>query len=61
MQFSVMWARMLERVTQTPLVLVDSYEEHDLVSLVNDEMSHESDENLDENSASANDKFSVMI
>ena len=52
---------MLERVAQTPLVLADSYAVHDSVSLVNNEMSHRSDENLDENSASANDKFSVMI
>ena len=48
---------MLKHVAQTPLVLADLYEVHDLVSPVNDEMSHRSDEN----SASAKDKFSVMI
>ena len=57
---------MLEPIAQTPLALVYLYEAHNLVSLVNNEMSHGSDENLDarvhnENLASANDKFLVMI
>ena len=52
---------MLEPIAQTPLALVYLYEAHNLVSLVNVEMSHGSVENLDENSASTNDKFLVMI
>ena len=36
----------LERVDQTPFVLADSYAANNLVSLVNDEMSHGSNENL---------------
>ena len=57
---------LLERVAQTPLVLAGAYNIHDSVSLVRDEMSHGSNENLDarvrnENSASTNNKFFVMI
>ena len=57
--------RVLECVSQTPLVLAGVYDTHKLASLVNNEMSHGSNENSDvrvrdENSASANDKFSVM-
>ena len=57
---------LLEHVAQTPLLLATVYDAHDSVSLGSDEMSHGSDENLnarlrDENSASANDKFLVMI
>ena len=53
--------RMLQCVAQTFLVLFDLYEAHDLVSLVNNDMSHGSVENLDKNLASTNDKFSVMV
>ena len=52
--------RVLERIAQTPLVLVDSHETHDLVSLLNNEMIHRSNENLDGNSSSAKNKFLVM-
>ena len=57
---------MLECVAQTPLVLTDAYDLHDSVSLMNNEMSHGSDGNLDarvrdKNLVSTNDKFLVMI
>ena len=60
------WRCVLEHVDQTPFVLADSYAAHDSVSLVNDEMSQGSNENLDaqvrnENLASTNDKILVMI
>ena len=59
-------AFMLERISQTPLVLASAYDMHDSMSLVNDEISHGSDENSDaqvrnKNLSSANNKFSVMI
>ena len=53
--------RVLEHVAQTPLVLAGVYDTHNSVSLVNDKMRHKSDENSDENLASADDKFLVMI
>ena len=65
--------RVLERVAQTPFVLAGTYDTHDpvshgnAVSPVNDKMSYggsnqNSDARVcDENSASANDKFLVMI
>ena len=56
---------LLERVAQTPLVLAGAYNIHDSVSLVRDEMSHGSNENLDarvhnENLASTNGKHRAM-
>ena len=50
---------MLEHVAQTLLVLAGAYDTHNLVSLANDE---NSDARVgDENSASANNNFPVMI
>ena len=39
--------RMLGCVGQTPLVLADVYDAHYLVSLMNDQMNHGSNESLD--------------
>ena len=44
-QDNFMQGRIFERVAQTPLVLAGTYDTHDPVSLVNDEISHRSNEN----------------